>query len=163
MPDFIGSDRAAKHEWFLPGADKAPMQELVKFVTSGEMMASIHDAVSTLRSDSKYGHIQRWAGVGFCWGSKGISLIAAEGERSLLDVTAHSSPSRLDPNEAKTITVPTIMLPSQGEDEELVTSYVDNLKGEKDSVRFDEVHGWMSARYVNSSHDAASQCFRIVH
>ncbi|KAJ3518553.1 hypothetical protein NM208_g14476 [Fusarium decemcellulare] len=39
-----------------------------------------------------------------------------------------------------------MLLPSKGEDEDLVKKYVDNLKGEKYVERFDEVHGWMSAR-----------------
>lgn len=147
VPDFIGPDRTAQQEWFLPGADQKPLQDLLAIVTSKQMMTGIHAAVAALRSDGKYAHVQRWAGVGFCWGSKGVSLIATHGDQSLLDVTAHTSPSRLDPEEAKTITVPTMLLPSNGEDESLVESYVENLKGPKYVERFDEIHGWMSARY----------------
>ena len=111
-------------------------------------MTLIHDTVSALRSDKRYMHVKRWAGVGFCWGSKGVSIMCSKGDKSLLDVAAHTSPSRLNPEEAKTITVPTLLLPSKGEAESLVDGYTENLKGEKDMVRFDEVHGWMSARYV---------------
>lgn len=148
VPDFIGAERAGKLEWFLPGADKTPLQDLLAVITSDEMMASIHDAASALRSESKHAHIERWAGVGLCWGSKGISLITAKGEKSLLDVAVHSSPSRLDPEEAKTVTIPTMLLPSKAEEDDLVKRYVDNLRGEKYVEKFDEVHGWMSARYV---------------
>ncbi|KAF4471501.1 Dienelactone hydrolase [Fusarium albosuccineum] len=109
-------------------------------------MARVHDTVNALRTDSKYVHVTCWAGLGFCWGSKSVSLITAAGDKSLLHVAAHTSPSRLDPEEAKTITVPTMLLPSKGEDKDLVKKYVDNLKGEKYVERFDEVHGWMSAR-----------------
>lgn len=113
-------------------------------------MTLIYDTVNTLRSDKAYQHVKRWAGVGFCWGSKGVSIITSKGgDKSLLDVAVHTSPSRLDPEEAKTVTVPTLVLPSKGEAESLVDSYVGNLKGEKDMVRFDEVHGWMSARYAD--------------
>lgn len=147
VPDFIGSDRAAQPEWFLPDADQKPLKDLLAIVTSKQMMADIHATVAALRSDEKYGHVSRWAGVGFCWGSKGVSLIATQGDQSLLDVTAHTSPSRLDPEEAKTITVPTLMLPSNGEDEAIVDRYYKNLRGPKYVERFDEIHGWMSARY----------------
>lgn len=147
VPDFIGSDRAARLDWFLPDADPKTLHDLLAIVTSKQMMADIHATVAALRSDGRYGHVQRWAGVGFCWGSKGVSLIATQGDQSLLDVTAHTSPSRLDPEEAKTITVPTLMLTSNGEDETLVQRYYQNLKGPKYLERFNETHGWMSARY----------------
>lgn len=147
VPDFVGSDKTARHEWFLPGADQKPLHDLLAVVTSKQMMADIRTTVAALRSDGKYGHVQRWAGVGFCWGSKGVSLIATQGNQSLLDVTAHTSPSRLDPEEAKTVTVPTLMLTSNGEDETLVKRYFENLKGPKYLERFEEIHGWMSARY----------------
>lgn len=111
------------------------------------MMADIHTTAEALRSDERYRNVQRWAGVGFCWGTKGVSLIAAREGQSLLDVTALTSPSRLDPEEAKTITTPTMMLTSNGEDETVARSYCENLKGPKYLERFDETHGWMSARY----------------
>ena len=147
VPDFIGSDRAAQLDWFLPDADQKPFQDLLAVVTSKQMMTDIHETVEALRSEGRYGHVQKWAGVGFCWGSKGISLIATQGDRSLLDVTAHTSPSRLDPEEAKMITVPTLMLTSNAENETVVERYCENLKGPKYLERFDEGHGWMSARY----------------
>jgi dienelactone hydrolase len=147
VPDFIGSDRAARHDWFLPDADQKPLHALLAIITSKQMMTDIRATVVALRSDGKYGHLQRWAGVGFCWGSKGVSLIATQGDQSLLDVTAHMSPSRLDPEEAKTVTVPTLMLTSNEEDETLVERYCENLKGPKYLERFNEIHGWMSARY----------------
>ncbi|KAK5056786.1 hypothetical protein LTR84_012318 [Exophiala bonariae] len=147
VPDFIGSDRAAQHDWFLPSADQKPLHDLLAIVTSKQMMEDIHATVAALRSDGDYAHVQRWGGVGFCWGSKGISLIATQGDQSLLDVTAHTSPSRLDPEEAKTITVPTLMLTSSAEDESIVARYYEALKGPKYLERFDEIHGFMSARY----------------
>lgn len=150
VSDFIGPDRTAQHEWFLRGADQKPLQDLLAIVTSNQMMADIHATAAALRSDEKYGHVQRWAGVGFCWGTKGISLIAAKENQSLLDVTALTSPSRLDPVEARTITVPTMLLTSNGEDEIVAGMYCENLKGPKYFERFDETHGWMSARYVPS-------------
>ena len=147
VPYFIGPERAAQHEWFLPGADQQPLRDLLAIVTSEQMMTDIHVVVEALRFDARYGHVQRWAGVGFCWGSKGVSLIAAHEGQSLLDVTVHSSPSRLDPEEAKTVMVPTMMLTSNGEDEAVVGKYLENLKGPKYLERFDQIHGWMSARY----------------
>jgi dienelactone hydrolase len=150
VPDFIGPEKAAKLEWFKPGADPKPLQDLLKIVTSDSMMKDIRSTASAIKSDDRYKHVQIWAGVGFCWGSKGVSLIAAQGEKSLFDVTAHSSPSRLDPEEAKTATVPTMMLTSNMEDEAVANAYFENLKGPKYFERFDEIHGWMSARYAPS-------------
>lgn len=150
VPDFISPERPGKHEWFLPGADKTVFNELIEAITSDSMMTLIYDTVSALRSDGRYIHVKRWGGVRFCWGSKGVSIICSKGDESLLDVAAHTSPSRLNPEIAKTITVTTLVLPSKGEAESLADSYVGYLKGEKGMVRFDEVHGCMSARYADT-------------
>ena len=161
VPDFIGSDRAAHPSWFLPEADPKPLQDLMAVITSKQMMADIHATAAAMRSNGKYRHLQRWAGVGFCWGSKGVSFIAAEGGQSLLDVVAHTSPSRLDPAEAMTIIAPTIMLTSSAEDEAVVVRYCDNLKGPKYQERFDEIHGFMSARYYSPLLAATSLLFLL--
>ncbi|KEF51711.1 uncharacterized protein A1O9_12346 [Exophiala aquamarina CBS 119918] len=81
VPDFIGPDRAAQHDWFLPDADQQPLHDLLAIVTPKQMMTKIHATVAALRYDGKHGYVQRWAEVGFCWGSKGVSLIATQGDQ----------------------------------------------------------------------------------
>lgn len=55
----------------------------------------------------------------------------------------------VDPNDAKGITVPLIMLASQDEDKEAVKGFEANLNVPKHVETFDDqVHGWLAARYV---------------
>ncbi len=136
-----------KPEWCEPDADKQPLNALLADITSKEEMGRIAQVLKILQSDANYAHVQGWAGVGFCWGAKSLSLIASSPGKPWLDVIALTSPSRLDPEEAKSITIPTMVLASQGEDEQIIEDYVANLTGVKYTERFDEVHGWMSARY----------------
>ncbi|KAL6252556.1 hypothetical protein RBB50_000275 [Rhinocladiella similis] len=146
MPDFIGSRKAAKLEWFEPGADKQALHNLIADVTSKEQMDLIAQVVGMVQSDPSYAHVQRWAGAGFCWGAKGLSLIASNLGKPRLDVLALTSPSRLDPEDAKSIAIPTMVLDSQGEEEQTIRDFMANLTGVKYRERFDEIHGWMSAR-----------------
>lgn len=158
MPDFIGSRKAAKLEWFEPGADKQALHNLIADVTSKEQMDLIAQVVGMVQSDPSYAHVQRWAGAGFCWGAKGLSLIASNLGKPRLDVLALTSPSRLDPEDAKSIAIPTMVLDSQGEEEQTIRDFMANLTGVKYRERFDEIHGWMSARYVYTVTSCSGVC-----
>ena len=53
----------------------------------------------------------------------------------------------VDPNDAKSITVPLCMLASGDEDPEAVKKFGENLTKDKHIETFgDQVHGWMAAR-----------------
>lgn len=52
----------------------------------------------------------------------------------------------MDAADAEKITIPTCMLPSKGESVEDVEKWEGALKVEKFVKRFDQIHGWMSAK-----------------
>lgn len=145
-------------DWFEGGA----VQE--GWTTSIEGRKLLHEFVETTASPTRvlpciletlaevqtlYPTVSRWSAVGYCWGGKLVSLIAAKGVESPLVAAAQSSPARLDPEEAKSITIPMAMLVSSKEDAGAVKDYSENLKADKHIEIFPtQVHGWMSARWV---------------
>ncbi|KAF2173670.1 hypothetical protein M409DRAFT_61980 [Zasmidium cellare ATCC 36951] len=85
--------------------------------------------------------------IGFCWGGKIVSLTSA-GPSTHWKVGIQTSPAQVDPEDAKKITIPSLMLASEGEDAETVRKWGESFDGEVARVERSEkeVHGWMSAR-----------------
>lgn len=83
-----------------------------------------------------------------------MSLLAAKGDASPFVAAAQSSPARLDPEEAKSVTIPMALLAPTGEDKTVVKQYGENVHGEKHVEIFSsQIHGWMSARSVMPPHN----------
>lgn len=80
----------------------------------------------------------------FCWGGKLVSLLS--GADSLFKAAAQAHPGLMDAADAERITIPTCMLPSTGESVEDVEKWEKALKVDKYVERFEQVHGWMSAK-----------------
>ncbi|KAK7746611.1 hypothetical protein SLS62_009332 [Diatrype stigma] len=143
---------AAQEAWFASGRDED--RRLARhFVDTTASPARVLPRVLDFLAKAKstyFPGVQRWGAVGFCWGAKLVSLVVAAGGEDaspLLAAAAQSSPARLDPEEAKRITVPMAVLASAGEDADVVRRYGDSLQGEKYVETFGgQVHGWMSAR-----------------
>jgi hypothetical protein len=75
-----------------------------------------------------------------------VSLIGGK-EGTKFKVGVQTSPAMVDPEEAKKVSIPMCVLPSQDEPKEDWDKYNDNLSVDKHFERFDTVpHGWMSAR-----------------
>ena len=82
----------------------------------------------------------------YCWGSKVVSLTVKTSSNPFA-VASCVHPAMVDPEEAKDIKIPLILLASKDEPEDDVNKYVENLSGPKHSEIFkDQVHGWMAAR-----------------
>ncbi|KAI1360648.1 hypothetical protein F5Y08DRAFT_348651 [Xylaria arbuscula] len=68
-------------------------------------------------------------------------------EPQLFKVAVQTSPARIDAGEAARVTIPTMLLASNGESVEDVKAYEESLSVPKYVERFeDQVHGFMSAR-----------------
>jgi dienelactone hydrolase len=80
----------------------------------------------------------------FCWGGKFVTL--ASRPDSLFKAGAQGHPGLMDTADAEKITIPTCMLPSTEESVEDVEKWEGGLKVEKFIKRFDQIHGWMSAK-----------------
>lgn len=86
-----------------------------------------------------------WGAAGFCWGGKVIALTS--GEDTPWKATAMAHPGQMDAADAENISIPTCLLASEEEGEEVVAEWMGKLRGEKYSERFGEMlHGFMSAR-----------------
>lgn len=138
---------AVQDEWMATSEGRKLMTEFIETTANpATTLPAVFDVLSSLKKDI-YPRIKSWGGVGFCWGGKLVSLLASKGEASPIDVAAQSSPARLEPREANTITVPMVVLASSKESGDALTQYETNLKGVKHIEVFgSQVHGWMSAR-----------------
>ncbi|KAI1109431.1 alpha/beta-hydrolase [Nemania sp. NC0429] len=94
----------------------------------------------------KYPEIKEWAIIGYCWGGKVASLVAAAPENPFkAGVSIH--PAMVDPKDAEGIKIPFALLASKNEDAESVKKFGDGLKVPKHIETFsDQIHGWMAAR-----------------
>ncbi|KAL8638247.1 MAG: hypothetical protein Q9228_004590 [Teloschistes exilis] len=118
--DFFGGPAA-------PPANAAKVPELVK------------------KLGDKYSGVKKWGSVGMCWGGKIVSLTSQSG--TPWTVAAEVHPAMVDPNDAKGIKVPIVILASKDENAEDVENFRKNLSVENRVETFwDQVHGWMAAR-----------------
>lgn len=74
-------------------------------------------------------------------------IALTSGENTPWESALQTSPSRIDPNDAKAVTIPMAVLASKDEDAEKVKAFGDALTVPKHVETFDsQVHGFMSAR-----------------
>ncbi|QKX58232.1 uncharacterized protein TRUGW13939_05353 [Talaromyces rugulosus] len=83
---------------------------------------------------------------GFCWGGK-LASLACQDDKDSFVVAVQTSPARIDPEEAKKVSVPMALLLSGDEDVEVASQYAANLTKDTLTERFEgQIHGFMSAR-----------------
>lgn len=74
-------------------------------------------------------------------------ITICSGADSPFKAVAQAHPAMIDPADAKKVTVPTLLLPSQDEDRKDVEAFVANLNVPNHVETFnDQIHGWMAAR-----------------
>ncbi|KAI1185246.1 alpha/beta-hydrolase [Nemania serpens] len=105
----------------------------------------------------KYPEIKEWAVIGFCWGGKVVSLVAASPENPFkAGLSIH--PAMVDPNDAPAIKIPLALLASKDEDVDAVAKFEAALTTPKHVETFsDQIHGWMAARADLSDERVASE------
>lgn len=75
-----------------------------------------------------------------------MSLIGTRGDTKF-KAGVQTSPAMVDPEEAKKVQIPMLVLPSKDESKEDFDKYASNLSVKYKMERFDDMpHGWMSAR-----------------
>lgn len=80
------------------------------------------------------------------------------GADSPFKAVAQAHPAMIDPEDAKKVTVPTCLLPSQDEDPKDVAAFVANLTVPNYVETFsDQIHGWMAARADLENPNVAEQ------
>lgn len=74
-----------------------------------------------------------------------MSLSSREGTPFTVGAEAH--PALVDPEDAKHIKIPVVILPSKDEDADDIKAFQKNLTVENHVETFsDQIHGWMGAR-----------------
>jgi dienelactone hydrolase len=145
MPAFFG-DNPADISWYPPDTDEKGKKLGAWFETAAPpkhlpKVPSILEAAEKLNSN-----IKSWGVIGYCWGGKMVSLIGTRGDTKF-KAGVQTSPAMVDPEEAKKVQIPMLLLPSKDEGKEEWDAYAANLTVKNKMVRFDDQpHGWMSAR-----------------
>ncbi|KAI3397814.1 hypothetical protein diail_10347 [Diaporthe ilicicola] len=130
-----------------PPDTEEKQQKVGAFFGKNSPPSFVPKAHSTVKAaQEKYPNIKEWGVVGFCWGSKVISLSLSGGD-SPFKIAAECHPAMVDPSDAEKIKVPLIMLASKDEDAGDVKEFEAALTGPKHVEIFDDqIHGWMAAR-----------------
>ncbi|KAL7270949.1 hypothetical protein RUND412_006326 [Rhizina undulata] len=152
MPDFFLG--GALHPSDLPIDTPEKQAKLEKFRTGPAAqptnVLAVHNLYPTLQS--QFPETKRWAVIGYCWGGKITALVSGKDTKFVASAQIH--PGGLDPEEAKLISIPHLLLASKDELAEAVAEvkriFESSENGEvreKSFVKtYDTFHGWMAAR-----------------
>ena len=145
MPDFF-EGQPADISWYPPDT-KEKGEKLGAFfgaqAAPPKTVARIPKVIDELQT--KFPDIQAWGIVGYCWGGKIVNLVSQQGSRFKAAASCH--PAMVDANDAPGVTIPFLMLPSQGEEKKDVEAWQQNIKAKHQVTWFPEqVHGFMAAR-----------------
>jgi hypothetical protein len=117
MPDFWG-DHPQDLENFPPKTPKQ-LKKIVDFMTGPADPDKTVPLIAPLLEafQKKNPQIKTWSILGFCWGVKIAALVTTKGTQ--FKAAAGGHPSLMDVEDAKHVTVPFCVLPSQDEDPEV--------------------------------------------
>ena len=145
IPDFFDGS-PADISWYPPDT-KEKGEKLGAFFSSQAAPPKTLERIPKVLDEvqAKHPNIKTWGIIGFCWGGKITNLVSQQGSRFKAAVSAH--PAMVDPNDAPGITIPFLMLPSQGEEKKDVEAWQQKVTA-KHSVQWypDQLHGFMVAR-----------------
>lgn len=145
MPDFLKGN-PAKIEWFPPDTDekKAESQTWMGENLSPDKHLSLFEELYDAAA-KQFTSVTGWGVMGYCWGGKMVSLIAARDKP--IKAGVQSSPAMIDPSDGEKAKIPMMILASKDESVEAVKKFEEALSVTKQVEIFDDqVHGWMSAR-----------------
>lgn len=132
--------------WYPPD-NKEKEEKLGKFFSTQaappktlERVPKVIDEIKTKKPS-----IKEWAAVGFCWGGKVVNLLS--GQTTPFKAAAVAHPAMVDPEDAKNVTIPYMLLASKDEDKEAVGKWEKSITTKHYVETFpDQIHGWMAAR-----------------
>ncbi|KAF9879390.1 dienelactone hydrolase [Colletotrichum karsti] len=145
IPDWFAGE-PAPIEWFPPDNEEK-QKKLGNFFQKfppPKIAGQVPDYVKAIQS--KYSIIEAFGALGYCWGGKVVSLVTSSNNNPF-KIGAQIHPAMVDPEDAKGIKTPLILLASKDEGEEDVKKFDENLNVTKHVETFkDQIHGWMAAR-----------------
>jgi dienelactone hydrolase len=113
MPDLFG-DHPQDIQNFPPKSPKQ-FKAIFDFMNGYAKPEDNASRITPILADIRQKHpeINSWAIIGFCWGGKIASLVSQQG--TMFQAAAQCHPSLLDTEDAKKVTIPMCILPSQDE------------------------------------------------
>jgi len=147
VPDFFEGEPMLD-SWFTGGEenDKLKAAFFAKAMDLNKHTKSLLEF--TAAAKEKWSSVESWGAFGLCWGGKIVVLTSATSTPFTASGQVH--PGRMDINDAKALTIPHIVLASNGEPADVVKEYESLLVGEgkKNVVETYGTmhHGWMGAR-----------------
>ncbi|KAI9644904.1 hypothetical protein NHQ30_006938 [Ciborinia camelliae] len=147
VPDLFNG-KAAQAEWYKPDASREAKAAKAAFMESAFTIETWEKPVGELVVDcgKKWDGLKAWACLGLCWGGKVVA--ATSREETPWAVSGQVHPGRLTKEDAKKITIPHIVLASNGEDVKVVQQYKEILEAGNGVVETYPTmhHGWMGTR-----------------
>ncbi|KAB8294817.1 hypothetical protein EYC80_006778 [Monilinia laxa] len=147
VPDFFGPGNEAGIAYWPADTDEKWDYILKVFREQAETeknLKKLEGFMEILKERDELKGVKSWGVAGYCWGAKIVTLASQEG--TIFKAGAQTHPSLVDPEDAKSVTIPQIVLLSKDENKEQCKEYEDNLKVNKYFEAFDDqVHGWMSS------------------
>ncbi|CRG84228.1 putative AIM2 family protein C30D10,14 [Talaromyces islandicus] len=146
VPDWFDGSVAEK-AW-VPPVTPEQQEKLGGFIQNKASPGLVVPRVLELSNaiNKTFASVERLGIFGFCWGGK-LASLACQDDKDSFVVAVQTSPARIDPEEAKKVSVPMALLLSGDEDTELAAKYAGNLTKDTLMESFEgQIHGWMSAR-----------------
>ncbi|ESZ95578.1 hypothetical protein SBOR_4058 [Sclerotinia borealis F-4128] len=138
VPDLFNG-KAAQAEWYNPDASEEAKAAKAVFVESAYTFETWENLAESIVIH------------GLCWGGKVVA--ATSGKRTPWTVSGQVHPGRLTKEDAEKITIPHIVLASNGEDAKVVQEYKDILEAGHGVVETYPTmhHGWMGTRVTSTT------------
>ncbi|KAJ8066877.1 hypothetical protein OCU04_004261 [Sclerotinia nivalis] len=147
VPDFFGPGNEADIAFWPADTDEKWHYILKVFREQAEKennLKKLEEYMNVLTKRDEVRNVKSWGVAGYCWGAKIVTLASQEG--TIFKAGAQTHPSLVDPEDAKLVKIPQIVLLSKDEDREQCKAYENNMKVDKYFEAFDDqVHGWMSS------------------
>ncbi|TGO24386.1 hypothetical protein BPAE_0104g00160 [Botrytis paeoniae] len=160
VPDLFNGKKA-QAEWFRNPSEEAKAAKAA-FVESAYAIDRWEKLVGEVVADcgKKWDGVKAWACLGLCWGGKVAA--ATSRKETPWTVSGQVHPGRLTKEDAERITIPHIVLASNGEDAKAMQEYKDVLEAGNGVVETYSTmhHGWMGARANFENEDNVKEYVR---
>ncbi|KAI9647917.1 hypothetical protein NHQ30_004306 [Ciborinia camelliae] len=119
VPDFFGPGNEADIAYWPADTDEKWEYILKVFREQAEKeknLKKLGEFMSVVKERDEAKNVKSWGIAGYCWGAKIVTLASQEG--TIFKAGAQAHPSLVDPEDAKLVTIPQVVLLSKDEDKE---------------------------------------------
>lgn len=149
MPDFFEGS-PADISWYPPQTEEHKSKLGTFFQTKAAPPNTLSKIPNVVAEANKLAPgssgFQSWSILGHCWGGKIVSLSSGK-DNKIFNAAVQCHPAMVDPNDAKEVSIPMMMLASKDEPPNDVQAFKANLQVPNHVETFPtQIHGWMAAR-----------------